>query len=264
MKKYFIIPFLFLCLFSQSQITFFGVASTPTDNGTNTATTVAVTPPGSMVTGDLVVLYAYQRGASTTMSISETSGQTWNDVTGHQSSTAVLSADMFWCRYNGTWGSNPSVSFSAGTNTNVVMLVFRPSSGSNTWGLDPLSAGLNRFVSFSSGTTITNTMGQTPVNASTVGIASFMTDDDNTWGSLSGTGWSQTGLGAQYRNTSGSDVSSAYAYRIKTSSSAYESVSLNQATLGGDPGIQGGWIFYEESVTPPTPNPRRVTLISKK
>lgn len=118
-------------------ITYFASASTPTDPGTNTGTPVAVVPPGSMVAGDLVVFYGYYRGSST-LSISNTGGQTWTTgVASANASNPTLSYFMSWCRFNGSWSANPSIAFTtSSTNTNAVMHVFRPTSGANTWAVD--------------------------------------------------------------------------------------------------------------------------------
>lgn len=118
-------------------ITYFGSASTPADNGTSTGTPKAVTPPVSMVVGDLVVMFGYYRGTST-IAVSATGGQSWsNIVTSAAAAGPVLSTFATWCRYNGTWSTDPSLSFStSSTNTNVVMHVFRPTNSVNTWALD--------------------------------------------------------------------------------------------------------------------------------
>ena len=46
---------------ANAAITYFASASNPADNGTLDLTVVAVTPPGGMQTGDLVVLIANAR-----------------------------------------------------------------------------------------------------------------------------------------------------------------------------------------------------------
>lgn len=265
MKKIFFILFLFPLLL-KAQPTFFGVASTPADNGTNTATTTAVTVPGSMVTGDLAILIAYQRG-SATMSVSATGGQTWTAGTYKASGTATLAAQVFFCTYNGTWGTNPSILFSAGTNTNVVMLVFRPVASTSTWGLDAGTGGTFNSFDDLTGTTfpigiVRFVNGNTPpLNPNTVSLGIWMTDDDNTWGTLTGTGWSKTSLTAQYRNTSGNDISSTIAYLLLGAAANIPQPAQTQLTLGGDPGLTGGYVFYE--IPAATPHSRRITIIQK-
>jgi len=228
-------------------ITYFGSASTPADNGTNTATTTAVTPPSSMLTGDLVILYAYQRGTAT-MSISSTGGQTWDSsISGINSSSATLAGRLFWCVFNGTWSADPSVLFSAGTNTNVVMHVFRPTSTAYSWALDS-SAAQNTLGNFGASPSITFGFASTS-HSSAVCLVIASTDDDNTW-STSGSGWSTLGS-AQYRNTSGSDTSSSYAYIIQTAIGTPANVTKTEVTLGNDGGIVGDFCFYEFSTSVP-------------
>jgi hypothetical protein len=258
--------FLFIILFFsfklQAQITYFGSASTPTDNSTNTATTTAVTPPGSMTTGDLVVLISYQRGISTTHSISATGGQTWNTLLENTgAASATLSAAVFWCRYNGTWTTDPSVVFSVGTNTNVVMHVFRPTNSTKVWAVESTPA----FVPYSAPSTpfdiagaSTFFFGSSSVNASMVALYGAMSDDDNTWSVSTANSYTIAGT-AQYRNTSGSDVSSATTYLIRTTTGNWNGPVLRQATLGGDPGLYWYGFIYESD--PPAGPTRRVIII---
>lgn len=230
-------------------ITFFGSASTPADNGTNTASPTSVTPPGSMVEGDLVLLIAHERAGSASITVNTTGGQSWTALSSIGASS--LTARMFWCRFNGTWAADPSVNFSTGVCNTLVMLVYRPTTGSNVWAVDQALVELD-FVAPSSPFTVTIT-GQTTTQPSTVTVAGWFTADDNTWGSLSGSGWAVAGA-AQYRNTSGSDQSCTFADKIQTSAGATGNVSKNQATLGGDAGTSLIVTFYEEAPTPPPAN----------
>lgn len=231
-------------------ITLFGVASVPTDNGTNTADPTAFSNPpvASMQTGDLCILYAYCRTSSATISINNTGGQTWNTLGTTSSAFATLTGKLFWSRFNGTWSAAPSVNFGATTNNNVVMLIFRPSLTSNLWGIDVTDQSIGAILGFAAAATTTIFFASAvPINPSTVSFALWNTDDDNTWGTLTGSGWSKTGLSAQYRNTSGNDSSSTFAYLIKTSASSIPDVSQTELTLGNDGGIIAQWVFYEYS-----------------
>lgn len=233
-------------------ITYFSSASVPADNGTSSGTSpLAITPPGSMQTGDLVIVYLMARNASATFSVSNTGGQSWTTQTSHNSSTAVLSSALYWCVFNGTWSASPSFTFSSTTSTTIVMHVFRPSSTSATWTIDPTDTPtfINKLQSFTATSPVNNLGGSsTPVNASTISLAIWSTDDDNTWGTVSGSGWADTGS-AQYRNLAGSDSSAAFAHNIKTSSSILSQPSKTEATLGNDPGIMGVFVWYESIVT---------------
>jgi hypothetical protein len=186
------------------KITLFGSASTPADNSTNTADPTAVTPPASMQDGDLVVMFALARVAGLTMTISASGGQSWNS--GTQRSTTNLSMRMFWCRFNGTWGANPSVSFGSTTCNTVVMQVFRPNIVSDAWSVSAGDAS-NTFIG---GTTPTIT-GITPIDNSVVTVACWGTTGSAGTFSNPLPGWSQAGT-AQYRNTSGSGMTGAVAY----------------------------------------------------
>lgn len=217
--------------------TFFADAFTPADNGTNATTTITITPPASMVSGDLVVVYLQQRGTAT-FSIGVDGGQTWTPL-GRNVGTANVALETYWTTYNGTWGANPRFDFSAGTNTSAVMLVFRPDDNTNVWESENLAT-----TNAAAAATITIT-GITPNFGSNVTIASWMSADDNTWGTLSGTNWSKTGLEAQYRNLAGSDQSMTLAYQLQTTAAATNNVSQTQLTLGNDATAWRRVTFYE-------------------
>src|SRR5687767_5327805 len=110
-------------------IAYFGSASNPADNGSNTVNTIAVTPPASMTEGQLVLFIGHVR-SSTTITVSETGGQTWNALD-HIENGAVVRARVFWCRYNGTWSANPSLTQSSTICFSAVMHVFTPTAAAN-------------------------------------------------------------------------------------------------------------------------------------
>lgn len=229
-------------------ITYINSASTPTDGGINTApTTTSVTPPGSMVAGDLVVVWVGQRATANTFAVSATGGQTWTSET-QPAGTNNTKNRVFWCRFNGTWSSDPSFSISGGTVAfTVVMHVFRPTASANTWSVDVAVAETTQA------TALTFTHGSVNTTAaSTVAVVLFTSQDDNTWGTLTGTGWVVTGT-AQYRNNSNHSMS--FAHRIQTSPGATNSVSKTQLTLGSDSGASDIIAFAETTVaTDPIPN----------
>jgi hypothetical protein len=216
--------------------TLFGYTANPTDPGTSTATQITLTPPASMTTGDLVFVTLRQRGTAT-FSVGVDGGQTWNTLTRGTNSTTTA-VQSFWAQFNGTWSADPRFGFSAGTNTSAMMLVFRPTDTGKSVAVDTALS----IASFTAAATVTIT-GHTRTNSSCVTIASWHTADDNTWGTLSGTGWSKTNLPAQVRNTSGSDGSCTFAYNI--GSGATNNVSQTQLTLGNDAGVYQIISFYE-------------------
>lgn len=220
--------------------TFFGVAATPTDPGTNATLTISITPPSSMLANDLVLVFCWMRTSSATITNTTSGGQTWNAIdpaTTSSSANATLSARMFWCVFNGTWGTNPVFTYSANTNTNAVMVVFRPSISTNTWGLDATVTGTwtDRLATDAN----SDRLGFVPSANQNVNIQAGFSDDDNTWALVSSTNWLQTGLSTQYRNTSGQDTSGAIAYQCQDTAANTNNVNVAQQSLGPD----GGWDF---------------------
>jgi hypothetical protein len=212
-----------------SEIRYIGSAQTPADGAaaTGVADPTAVTPPGDMESGDLVLMIGHQRLAAAALAVSEASGQTWTSETAI--GTTNVTARVFWCIYNGTWGANPSVDFSATTCNSVQMHVFRPPSGTE-FSLNQAQVELD-----TAGSPATITGQTTTGTDATLTIAGWFTADDNTWGTISGTGWVDLGH-PQYRNTSGSDQSSSYAWFSSTTGGATGNVTKTQLANGPDAG----------------------------
>lgn len=226
-------------------ITFFGVASIPSDNGTNTTNpTVFSNPPiASMQEGDLIITIAWARASGFTPQLSVGGGQTWNPGTGVTATSAILVAAYYWCRFNGTWTAAPEWTFGGSTiNNNAIMLVFRTDKKGTGWELDPgITPGwTNQAVA--SSFTIT---GWTPVNPFNICVGASFTDDDNTW-NISGSNWIRTGLSNQYRNTSGQDASGSFAYQIQSTPAATNNLTMTEATLGNDGGFTFSICIYEQ------------------
>lgn len=190
---------------------------------------IAVAPPADMVAGDLVCLVAQYRG-SVTLTISETGGQSWTSETALVATNQT--ARLFWCRFNGSWSANPSVTNTTGTLAlTAVMHVFRPLVAGSTWVANQAQSELDFD---NSSTTITLT-GQTTTTGQCVTLVGWFTPDNNTWGSLSGSGWAVTGA-AQYRNSSGTDQSCTFAHFIHTAAGATGTVAKTQTAVGADAG----------------------------
>jgi len=216
-------------------ITYFGSSSTPADNGSNTANPTAVAPPGGMQAGDLVLMIAQSRSSTETLAISNAGGQSWTSET--QQNQTNCRIRLFWCRFNGTWTANPSVSFSSFLSypRTVVMHVFRPSNTNSAWQVDVAQVSGN-FAAPPPPRTVT-IPGITTVTDGALVFATWASSDDNTWGSLTA-GWSTPGS-AQYRNNppgGGNDASQTHAYRVMAIAGASGNVSKNEATGGGDAG----------------------------
>jgi hypothetical protein len=228
--------------------TYFGSASVPADGAaaTNATTTLTITPPASMLVGDLVVVILHSR-ITTTWSVGLAGGQAWG--AGNQPTGALLGGysysgnncfcRIYFCVFSGTWSVNPRFDSSDGTCTTAVMHVFRPDTTTHKWNLDA-----NLVATTYVAQTVVTCAGRTTVNANALTLACWHTADDNTWGTLTGTGWSVAG-NAQYRNTAGNDQSSSYAYHSDaTAGSVVPSTTMTQLTLGGDAGITALITFY--------------------
>jgi hypothetical protein len=210
-------------------ITYFGSASNPTTDGGSLASTtpVAVTPPGSMTKGQLVLMIGQCRD-TTTPTINVTGGQTW-------SSLALIAANnvhavIFYCTFNGTWAANPSVNLGngVGVSDSVFMHVFTPTKATNKWMVD-----VAQQTSTYGAVTVLPITGQTTVKNSTVSFAGWMIGQNYTYSSLTGSGWTTTGL-AQYRNAGGNNQSATFAHKIQIVAGATGNVQVTQSTANAN------------------------------
>jgi hypothetical protein len=242
-------------------ITYFNSASTPVDSATatNTANPTVVTPPANMQVGDLVIMTAQIRATSGTLSISQAGGQTW--TTEAQTNQSNARRRLFWCRFNGIWSANPSVSMGGSTSCNsVVMHVFRPSGTSYTWAIDVAQVAAT-FNAPSSPYTVTIPAISTLTGGALV-FASWGVSAANTWGSLTA-GWEKP-WSAQYRNTSGSDCSQTSAYKVQAVAGNTGAVSQNESA-----GTAGARLIiaFKEVAPPPdisnTPSTKDFGTVSK-
>jgi hypothetical protein len=209
-------------------ISYFGSASTPADGGTNTANPTAVTPPANMLAGDLVLMIGASRGTAT-LAISNAGGQTWTSET--QQNQTNCQIRLFWCRFNGTWSANPSVSFGNTRTHIVVMHVFRPSNANSVWQEDVAQVSANYAAPGAPNYTVT-IPSITTITGGDLVFATWASSDDNSWGNLTA-GWTTPGS-AQYR--AGGNLSQTHAYMIMTTAGATGTVSKNQTANGPDAG----------------------------
>jgi hypothetical protein len=228
-------------------IAFFGVAASVADNGTAAGPTATITPPASMTAGQLVtVAVAYRGAGGGNLRVGEHGGQRWSQ--GKVIIGATVTLKKFWCVFNGTWSANPTfIEHAGGTLAlSAIMRVYTPDAG-NHW---VASIGPN-VATFVAGTTpftktITGVTTATKHSSNSHVIeGDFASGDDNTWDTLTGANWTQSGLSAQYRNLSGSQMSLALTYQIQSASGATNNVSMNQATLGGDSGATTLTVFTQ-------------------
>ena len=235
--------FLFTSNQAQAAITYFGSASTPSDNvnpGSGTSPT-AVTPPASMVAGDLVILIGNSRESGGTLAISQAGGQTWTSQTAN---TSNVSQRIFWARFNGTWSANPSVSSNKTKAFTVVMHVFRPSASANTWAIDVAQINAQYPTPAAPGNvTIT---GITTLTNGALVFANWASTDNNGY-TLQTSGWANAGS-AQYRNTNDQDSSQSSVYKIMSAAGTTGNVTNQQTSAGDDKGNTSILAFKEVSV----------------
>jgi hypothetical protein len=236
-------------------ITYISSTDRPGDNSTqggNVSSNLLISAAGAL-TGDLVLVCSHYRGNATLTLGPESAGMTWNSLTQFNDTGNLCAVRWFWCRWNTAIynGNNPNFDVTSGSSAiafSTVGHIFRPTTSGNLWAVDNAQASTS-YAAPLTPFTVTIT-GITPANANTVAIAGWFSEDDNTWNSLSGTGWNVAG-DPQYRNTTGNDMSSSYAYKIQTSAAATGNVSKNQAALGGDAGATSIVSFYEYSSSIP-------------
>lgn len=228
-------------------ITLRGISVNPDDLDGLPGPTVSVATVASMAAGDLCIIVSQQRTTAdgAPMEILETGGQTWTSegAIGSPDHSPPGSVALFWCRFNGTWTANPSVTFTTGTMAlTVAMIVFIPTTATNSW----LKEHEQTFVEFAApggaGTVTITTSSRAFNHANNVSLAFWATPDDNTWTNTAGTGWSLVGAVEQYRNTQGLDQSIAFAYRIGTAIGAPNNVSKDQGTTAPGPDA-GHWNY---------------------
>lgn len=210
-------------------ISYFGSSVNPADNTSflDTANPCVITPPGSMVSGQLVVVEVEFSDSTTTrdITLSAGGGQAWSQFIHHG---APHNYALFWCQFNGTWSTNPSWGHGGGALTSgfsARMQVFSASGGSPTWAVD-VADSVATYAAPGSPFNVTTT-GQTTVSSNTVTVAIFTCGTGTITWSLQTAGWSNPGGATQWRNTSGGVVS--VAYLIQTASGATGNVTNRQS-----------------------------------
>jgi hypothetical protein len=223
-------------------ITHFASASQPADNATQAGPgPITITVPGSMTAADLSLVFVGDRvtGDEGTFRNTTTGGQSWHEIA--QLPGVAVSAAIYASRFNGTWGANPAFDQASGSTTplTAIMLAARPSSTSKVMDID-VSPVAGTFVA---GTTpFTKTISAiTTRNAGAIVYAIWFSQDDNTWSNLTA-GWTAVGT---FRNATGSQTSAFVAYKVMGAPGTTGSVSVDQATNGGDAGVTCIVSFYE-------------------
>lgn len=241
--------------------TFHGIVTDPADTPgslTEPQTNLTLTPVASMQAGDLCIIRWYNENGSAGDGLgfgSGDGGQTWttdNTSGSYSYSGTAAGHKIAWCTFNGSWGTlNWNAPSKSGTRgCGVQMIVFRPDSTSKVWQLDT-SASWNGFSAPSGPPYDVTVTGITPSHSDSVTLVGICSDDDNSY-SFSGSGFSTTGLGAQYRNQGGSDLATSYAYALQGSATATGNATFTQSALGPDAGSTFIIAFYATTNTAPT------------
>ncbi len=202
-------------LFSQ---TFISATSFPADGvaATNPGPTVTITPPAAQ-NGDLVVIFAQHKVAGATLAMGSAGGQTWNNTTANSGSGQTTR--VFWCTFNGTWSAPTPLTVTGGTAGvpySASIYVFRRSTAGVVWSLNVGATNTTNAaaLTLNASSVATNT-------GNTVTMAFWAVSAANTWNAaVGGAGWLKTGIGNQYRNTTGTGESHTAAYNLQTGTGA--------------------------------------------
>ena len=192
-------------------VSYFGSSSIPADNGSFWNSVIWVIPPSAMQAGDLVVMVGqFRANSGITPVIYADGGQSWNseDVI---PPSGYCTMRIFWCIFNGTWASDPSIIAGSAGIFSLMMHVFRPTSTAYSWVCD---------VNQSTGSFSTSDP-YPDITISGVSVSAGGTVVFATWGLgmyacpwiLQTSGWANAG-NSQYRNTSSVDHTNSSAYKI--------------------------------------------------
>lgn len=219
-------------------ISVFGVASQPADlaNFNATSQPCVITPPASMVAGQLAIIFSDSMSANAARihEISQAGGQTWNT---YDRETTGFNIGIFWCQFNGTWSANPSISETANVASEglqAAMLVVSPSGGSPTWSVD--SSSPSTFYSAPASPFNVTVPGVTTGAANTIAIPYWFTGVTalpSPAYTLQTAGWAAPAGVAQWRNASRGTI--ALGVQVFTAPTSTGSVT-NQMSAS-----QGGW-----------------------
>jgi hypothetical protein len=229
-------------------VTYFGSASNVADNsaGFDDAAYEAITPPASMVTGDLALVLAAEATSSGAITVGTTGGQIWTSLTSNESASPQICQRLFWCRFNGTWSTNPTFApahVGDFQDFSAIMVVFRPSSGANLWSVDVAESAAT-YTAPGTPFDVTTT-GQTAIGTSGVFVNIDTCVGVPTWAIQTG-GWSNP-TNTQWRNSANNLLSTSIAYKIFTGAGASGSVTNRQSVTG-----YAGWksiITFAETVS---------------
>lgn len=216
----------------------YNATASPSDNGSNASTgTYNLTfqsqnGPGNLLaafpTNMLCVVYIVSR-STTAATLNNTGSQTWVSLGG--GSNTNIRVDVWYCIWQTSTFPDSTSFTTPSANCSMYTLWYEAHDTSWAWVLDQ-SMTVATFAAAAS----PSITGQTTTKGQTVTLASWHTPDDNTWGSISGTGWVVAGV-AQYRNLDSQDASSTFAHKIQSAAGATGNVTKTQLTNGNDAGV---------------------------
>lgn len=219
----------------------FDVASNPAHDGSEVGAQLTVTPPASMVAGQLVIVAQVTKSGSATFAVGVTGGQTWIDE-GFVTISTNRVIQVWSCIFNGTWAANPRFDVSAvGNNHSVAMGVMNPSSGFH-WVGAGTDSGTQNGSAPSTPFDITLT-GVTTSGPNRIAVSFVMSTDDNEWTVQTG-GWNHI---IRVDNLGSTDSSMAMAWKDMPSAGGTGDVVWRQTQNGGDVWIGRIMTFYEEA-----------------
>ena len=203
----------------ENTITLYDTVALPdADDGGQAGPSVSITPPEGMETDDFVTVFVNYRGNSETITVSNAGGQTWTSAT--QINNTNVRFRMFYCKFNGTWTSNPIFTVGSGTSTMTAVM--------NVWKGVDTSTPLDVSITTGTGTSASMVVPGMGTNYSNSRmIVAMASDDDNLWNIPAG--WENT-LRNQYRNSTGNDNSIAIGHKTKKTPGLNENVTFTKTT----------------------------------
>ena len=206
--------------------TFFGQANSGTEH--SGGETLTITPPASMVSGDLVVVFSYQRG-NAALTVTNAGGQTWTTETSFRD--VATSISCHWATFNGTWSASPTFDSDLSANAFLsIMLVFRATGA--TWAVD-VNETSSSYAAPGSPPDVT-VPAVTTLTDNAIVLAAVASEDNDDWAVQTG-GWTAEPTAGQ-KSGNGVDGSMVTVYKIQTPAGSTGTVAIRQMNVGPDAG----------------------------